>query len=46
MLPVTEMIAGREVTLPLYPGMSEGDVCRVVTALEETIAAGAVQEGV
>ena len=46
MLPVTEMITGREVTLPLYPGMSEGDVCRVVTALEETIAAGAVQEGI
>ncbi|MEE2709745.1 MAG: DegT/DnrJ/EryC1/StrS family aminotransferase [Gemmatimonadota bacterium] len=46
MLPVTEMITGREVTLPLYPGMSEEDVYRVVTALEETIAAGVVQEGI
>ena len=46
MLPVTEMITGREVTLPLYPGMNEEDVCRVVTALTETIAAGVVQEGI
>jgi dTDP-4-amino-4,6-dideoxygalactose transaminase len=31
-LPVTESVARREVTLPLYPGMSEDDVSTVVSA--------------
>ena len=44
MLPVTEMITRREVTLPLYPGMNDEDVCRVVTALEETLVTSVDQE--
>jgi dTDP-4-amino-4,6-dideoxygalactose transaminase len=36
-LPVTENIASREVTLPLYPGMSNEDVKQVVMAVHEAI---------
>ena len=43
MLPITEMVTQREVTLPLYPGMSDEDVCRVITATEETLADNACQ---
>jgi len=30
LLPVTEEVCSREVTLPLYPGMADGDVIRIV----------------
>ena len=44
-LPITEAVAAREVTLPLYPGMSAGDVEVVVAAVAEALdvarAAGA-----
>ena len=36
-LPVTEDIAARELTLPLYPGMTEADVEIVVDALKESL---------
>jgi len=38
-LPLTEAVAAREVTLPLYPGMSSGDVELVVAAATEALAA-------
>ncbi|MBT5875206.1 MAG: DegT/DnrJ/EryC1/StrS aminotransferase family protein [Candidatus Latescibacteria bacterium] len=38
MLPLTEMVTRREVTLPLYPGMHDEDVIRVVGALVDTLA--------
>lgn len=44
MLPVTEMIARREVTLPLYPSMSDEDVDRVIAAVEDTLTAMTIQE--
>ncbi|MCK9305956.1 MAG: DegT/DnrJ/EryC1/StrS aminotransferase [Methanomicrobiales archaeon HGW-Methanomicrobiales-6] len=34
-LPKTEFVGEHEVTLPLYPGMSDGDVAYVCTAVEE-----------
>lgn len=37
-LPVTEDAARREVTLPLYPGMSDEDVLTVVNAVKESLA--------
>lgn len=37
-LPVTEDVAAREVTLPLYPGLSLGDVETVVAAVAEALA--------
>ena len=33
-LPVTEDIAKREITLPLYPAMSNDDVFAVVSAVQ------------
>lgn len=40
-LPHTEHVADTTVTLPLFPGMSEGDVDRVCIACAEVIAAAA-----
>jgi len=37
-LPVTEAVAAREVTLPLYPGMSDEDVDYVLASLSEALA--------
>ena len=37
-LPITEDVAAREVTLPLYPGMSEDDVLTVVQALSKALS--------
>jgi dTDP-4-amino-4,6-dideoxygalactose transaminase len=37
-LTVTEDISARQVTLPLYPGMSEADVRCVVEAVRESLA--------
>jgi dTDP-4-amino-4,6-dideoxygalactose transaminase len=37
-LPLTEEIARREVTLPLYPGMTPGDVEMVISAVAEALA--------
>jgi dTDP-4-amino-4,6-dideoxygalactose transaminase len=37
-LPVTEDVAAREVTLPLYPTMSEEQVKWVVQAIKETMS--------
>lgn len=36
-LPVTEALAAREVTLPLYPGMSDQDVLTVTQAIEQAL---------
>ena len=36
-LPLTEDVAGREVTLPLYPAMSNDDVYTVVSAVRESL---------
>jgi len=36
-LPVTEEVVGREVTLPLYPGLSDDDVLTVVQAVRESM---------
>lgn len=36
-MPVTESIAARELTLPLYPGMANADVEIVVDALKESL---------
>jgi dTDP-4-amino-4,6-dideoxygalactose transaminase len=33
-LPVTEEFARREVTLPLFPGMADGDVDRALAAVQ------------
>jgi dTDP-4-amino-4,6-dideoxygalactose transaminase len=38
-LPVTEAVAAREVTLPLYPGMSDEDVDAVLQAAGDALAA-------
>lgn len=40
-LPLTEMVGEREVTLPLYPGMSPADVETVVAAAAEALAVAA-----
>ena len=37
-LPVTEDIVAREVTLPLYPGLSENDVLTVVQAVQKAMS--------
>jgi dTDP-4-amino-4,6-dideoxygalactose transaminase len=37
-LPVTETVAAREVTLPLYPEMGEEGVNMVVAAIEQAMA--------
>ena len=37
-LPHTEAVAAREVTLPLYPGLSEADVRFVVEAVRDSLA--------
>jgi dTDP-4-amino-4,6-dideoxygalactose transaminase len=37
-LPVTEAVAAREVTLPLYPGMSDEDADYVLSSLRESLA--------
>lgn len=36
-LPVTEEIAAREVTLPLYPGLNENDIDYVLSVVEEAM---------
>jgi dTDP-4-amino-4,6-dideoxygalactose transaminase len=36
-LPITENIAGREVTLPLYPGLTDDNVAYVVNAVRSAI---------
>jgi dTDP-4-amino-4,6-dideoxygalactose transaminase len=36
-LPVTNAVAAREVTLPLYPAMSDQDVLTVVRAIEQAL---------
>jgi dTDP-4-amino-4,6-dideoxygalactose transaminase len=41
-LPITEAIAAREVTLPLYPGMRDEDVDYVLTAASGALAAARV----
>jgi dTDP-4-amino-4,6-dideoxygalactose transaminase len=38
-LPVTEAVAARQVTLPLYPKMSNADVEIVITAVKESLEA-------
>ena len=37
-LPVTEDVASREVTLPLYPTLSEEDVMYIVDAIRRSIS--------
>jgi dTDP-4-amino-4,6-dideoxygalactose transaminase len=37
-LPVTEAVAAREVTLPLYPGMKDSDVDYVIQSAKEALA--------
>jgi len=44
-LPLTESIAAREVTLPLYPAMTPGDLETVVTAAVEALAAARPSAG-
>ena len=39
-LPITENVADREVTIPLYPSMSDEDVHTVVKAVQEALGAG------
>ena len=39
-LPITENVADREVTIPLYPTMSDEDVHEVVKAVQEALGAG------
>jgi dTDP-4-amino-4,6-dideoxygalactose transaminase len=36
-LPVTEAVAEREITLPLYPALCDDDVLKVVQAVAETL---------
>jgi dTDP-4-amino-4,6-dideoxygalactose transaminase len=36
-LPLTENVAGREVTLPLYPGLTDENVADVVYAVQGAI---------
>jgi dTDP-4-amino-4,6-dideoxygalactose transaminase len=36
-LPITESVAGREVTLPLYPAMTNEDVALVVRAIVDSL---------
>jgi dTDP-4-amino-4,6-dideoxygalactose transaminase len=38
-LPLTERFCARELTLPLYPGLTDDEALCVVTALEETVKA-------
>ena len=38
-LPLTELVGAREVTLPLYPGMSTADVESVAAAAAEALDA-------
>ncbi len=38
-LPITEAVAARQVTLPLYPGLTPGDIETVVAAAAEALAA-------
>lgn len=42
-LPITEAVAAREVTLPLYPAMSAGDVETVVAAAADALAEALVE---
>ena len=39
--PVTEAAASRVLSLPMYPEMTEGDVRRVATAVNELVSASA-----
>ena len=39
-LPITENVSERQITLPLYPAMSEEDVHTVVKAVQEALGAG------
>ena len=38
-LPLTEWVADREITLPLYPAMTEGDVTYITDSLKECLIA-------
>ncbi len=44
-LPATEDIAGREVTLPLYPGMTDGQVRMVIEAVGRALEAAGPNPG-
>ncbi len=39
-LPITDNVADREVTLPLYPGLSDEDVHTVVKAVQQALGTG------
>ncbi len=39
-LPVTESVASREVTLPLFPGMTDGQVGAVLAAVRDSLSVG------
>lgn len=45
MLPITEAVARREVSLPLYPRMDDADVHRVVALTKETLESITGREG-
>jgi dTDP-4-amino-4,6-dideoxygalactose transaminase len=38
LLPITEAVASREVTLPLYPGLKDTDVDDVIVSASEALA--------
>lgn len=38
-LPITETVAGREVTLPLYPGMKDADIDYVIDSVGDALSA-------
>lgn len=38
-LPITETVAGREVTLPLFPGMKDADIDYVIDSVGEALSA-------
>jgi len=46
MLPITEDVAQRELTLPLYPSMCEADVEHVLDALEKSLTTVAAPKGI
>ncbi|HCQ04032.1 MAG TPA: DegT/DnrJ/EryC1/StrS aminotransferase [Candidatus Latescibacteria bacterium] len=46
MLPITEDVTQRELTLPLYPSMCEADVEHVLDALEKSLTTVATPKGI
>lgn len=46
MLPITEDVTQRELTLPLYPSMCEADVEHVLDALEKSLTTVAAPKGI